>query len=355
MRNMNIADIIFEVCRSTHTPMCEEVFGKEGLDAVIKVMETVQALYKHVDLERISGQVIIFKVACPVDRRAPLPIGPAADFASLANEVLGDLCFEIAADGRPYAYTLGTSTLEMLARTSVVYHYQGAHEEFLAGSQRKSVPRYDTSARSQFSVPTFSNLRDALQNYASENVRESTCYYFSQVWYDANRLFFIAGPESIMRNSLTQFLRNRIGGVHDVWPEQNVNEKNPVDIRVKPRFSNNRLMIIEIKWLGDSAASDGHITARHRGSRAQEGADQLAEYIDEQRRSAPTSLIHGYYVIIDARRKNLPKYAATMTTITRANGLHYEGQALSFNPAPHLTRTDFDEPYRMFARPVCCD
>jgi len=351
----NITDIIFEVCRVTHVPMVQEVFGDAGLNAVYKVMETVHALYQHVDPERINGQIIVFKVVSSVVQWVPSPVGPAADFAGLANEVAGDLCFEVAADGRPYACTLGTATLETLARTAVVYHYKGAHEEFLAGSERKSVLRLDPSAHSQFSVPTFSNLRDALQNYASENVRESTCYIFRQVWYDANRLFFIAGPESIMRNSLTQFLRNRLGGDHDVWPEQNVNEKNPVDIRVQPRLSNNRLMIIEIKWLGDSVADDGHVTAKHRDSRAEEGADQLAGYLDEQRRSAPTSVIQGYYVIIDARRRNLPKHASLGTTITHANGLHYEGKEIKFNPAPRLIRTDFDKPYRMFARPKCCD
>ena len=174
---------------------------------------------------------------------------------------------------------------------------------------------------------------------------ESTCYIFHQAWHDANRLFFVAGPESLIRNSLTQFLRNRLGGNHDVWPEQNVNEKNPVDIRVQPRFFSNRLMLIEIKWLGDSVANDGHITATHRDRRAQEGADQLAGYLDKQRRSAPTSVIQGYYVIIDGRRRNLPVRAVPAITITRADGLHYEVQALSFNPAPHLTRPDFDYAY----------
>jgi len=286
----NISDIISDVCKESHVPMAQRVFGDAGLNAVYKVMETVKALYQQVELERIIGQVIVFQRIYTGDQKATLPVGPAADFASLPTEHIEDLCFEVSSDGRPYTCTLGTITREELAKTAVVYYYHCAYEEFLAGSQCKSVPRYDPSARSQFSVPTFSNLRDALQNFASENVRESTCYIFRQVWHDANRLFLIAGPESRMRDSLTQFLRNRLGGDHDVWPEQNVNEKNPVDIRIKPRFSNNRLMLIEIKWLGDSVASDGHVTAKHRDSRAQEGADQLAKYLDEQRQSAPTSV-----------------------------------------------------------------
>jgi len=189
-----------------------------------------------------------------------------------------------------------------------------------------------------------------LQHYARENVHESTCYILKDVWYEPSRLFLKAGPESTMRNSLVQFLRNRIGGDHDVWLEQNVDESHPVDIRVKPKLSNNRLMLIEIKWLGDSVAEDGHVTARHRDARAQEGANQLTQYLDDQRRFAPSNVVKAYYVIIDARRRNLHQGD---TTITHADGMYYESAELSFSPAPHETRRDFDPPYRMFARPIC--
>jgi hypothetical protein len=109
-------------------------------------------------------------------------------------------------------------------------------------------------------------------------------------------------------------------------------------------------MLIEIKWLGYSVAEDGHITARHKDRRAQEGADQLAKYLDEQRTSAPSRVIQGYYVIIDGRRENLSEGA---TTITSADGMFYEDKDLVFNPDHYAQRNDFDRPYRMFARPVC--
>jgi hypothetical protein len=213
-------------------------------------------------------------------------------------------------------------------------------------------PRLAPAARSQFAVPTFSNLREALQHFARENIRESTCYIFRNVWKGDNRLFFRAKPEATIRNSLTQFLRNSMGADHDVWPEQNVDESHPVDIQVKPRFNNNRLMLIEIKWLGWSVAEDGHVTARHKNPRAQEGANQLAQYLEDQRRFAPSSVIQGYYVIIDGRRENLHEGAIT---IQRIDGMHYESKELDFSPAHHETRKDFDPPYRMFARPICID
>ncbi len=353
---MNIVESIKAVCRDSHFPMAQEVFGGAGLDAIFQVMETVQELYRHVDLERISGEVLVYKVVSPPSNLGSAPgVARPVDFASLANQNIENLYFEIGADGRPHARSLGSTSREEIARTAVVYHCAGWQEEFLAGDKRKPVLRLDTSTRSQFSVPTFGTLREALQHFSRDNVRESTCYIFRGIWHDKNRLFLKAGPESLMRDSLTQFLRNRLGADHDVLPEQNVNERNPVDIRVQPRLRNNRMMIIEIKWIGDSAATNGHITARHRDRRAQEGATQLANYLDEQRQSAPSHVIQGYYVIIDARRRNLPATATAGVTIARADGFHYEAEVIAFEPAPHTTRSDFDEPYRMFATPICSD
>lgn len=349
----SLIEIITQVCKDTHVPMVQAVFGEAGVDAVFQIMETAKTLYKHVELERVSGSVVIYQiVSSPGAPPTPLSAGPAADFPGLSNLPLGDLVLEITADGRAYTRTLSGRTVEDLAQSAVVYRYSAGHEEFLAGPQRKAVLRLDSSARSQFSVPTFSNLREALQHYARENVRESTCYIFKYVWHDSNRLFFKAKPEATIRNSLTQFLRNRLGADHDVWPEQNVDESHPVDIRVKPQFSNNRLMLVEIKWLGWSAAGDGHITARHGTLRAQEGADQLAQYLDDQLHFAPSHVVQGYFVIIDGRRHDLHEGD---TTISTANGMYFEGEDLTFDPARHEIRNDFDPPYRMFARPICDD
>lgn len=350
---INQLETIVRVCEEAYLRMIEAVFGKPGVDAAFQVMDTAKLLYKHVELERIDGRVIIYRILQP-DAVAPAlgKASAAANFAAMANQQNGDLIIEVRPDGQVYSHAGVPVDLEELSRSALVYHWHGGEEEFLAGAQRKTVIKLDQTAHSQFAVPTFPNLREALQNFAVENVRESTCYIFRQVWHGQNRVFFNAKPEATMRNSLTQFLRNRIGGEHDVWPEQNVDERHPVDIRVQPRLSNNRLMLIEIKWLGWSADQDGHITVRYGNRRAQEGADQLAGYLNAQLQSAPSRVIQGYYVIIDGRRDNLSE---GMTTICRADGMYYESKDISFNPAHHTVRRDFDVPYRMFARPLCTD
>jgi hypothetical protein len=347
---IDITACIEEVCEHTHLPAIRAAFGEPGIDAAFEIMQVAKTLYRHVELERVKGRVTIFqKIVAAGAVHEPAPVVHAIDFGALANDTITDLTIEIASDKRPYVVA-AVPSVEELAKSAVVYHWQAGQEEFLAGATRKSVLRLDKAARSQFAVPTLPTLRDALKNYSVENVRESSCYIFREVWFEENRLFFKAKAEAIMRTSLTQFLKNRIGGDHDVWPEQNVDESHPVDIRVKPRLTNNRVMLIEIKWLGWSAAADGHITAKHGQPRSQEGASQLAQYLDDQRQSAPTSVIHGYYVIIDGRRNNLQQGA---TSITASDGLYFEQSELTFDPPYHTTREDFDPPYRMFAKPVC--
>src|SRR5215475_12137051 len=100
---MNIADIIPQIVSLSHVPMAQEVFGDPGLDAIFKVMETVRTLYRHIELERINGQIIVFQVVGRDNVMArSRPVGPPVDFAGLANQSLNNLCVEIAEDGRPY-------------------------------------------------------------------------------------------------------------------------------------------------------------------------------------------------------------------------------------------------------------
>jgi hypothetical protein len=349
---ISLLDAIAKVCRETHLPMIHAEFGDPGVNAAFEIMRTLKALYRHVEPERVSGEVIVYVALSDAGGNAQSSPRPALNFGALANATLTDLLIEVGPDGLPYEGFLPSGGIAELAQSGVVYRWRHNEEEFWAGTQRRSVVRLDPSARSQFSLPTFATLRDALNSYAVENVRESSCPVLEVAWHDGNRLFFKAAPEIHMRRSLALFLRNRLGVDHDVWQEQIVDESHPVDIRVTPRFDNNRLMLIEIKWLGDSANELGHITVKHRDARAKEGAEQLSGYLDSQRKTAPTSIAHGYYVIVDGRRKAL---RAGDSTISREHGLYYENVPVIFEPAYHETRHDFDPPYRMFATPVCND
>jgi hypothetical protein len=346
-----LPELIATVMQETHVPMAVDVFGQDGLDAVFRVMNAVRTFYREVDPERIEGEIVFFSRTLAAQQENS---GRTQPFRFCASEAVGGritmLVIEVDASGVLYKLDHTGLCIDTLARAAVVYHFSRGIELFYAGDQKREVVRLDHASLSQFAIPTFPNLRTALKDYATSNVRESTCYILNRIWFDQARLYLKAKPESIMRDSLTQFLRNRLGGEYDVWPEQNVNERNPVDIRVQPRMLNNRLMLIEIKWLGDSKAPEGRITVQYRDARAREGAVQLASYLDEQARSAPARVVHGFYVIIDARRKNL---IATSDSICRADGLHFQDAEIEFGASWDRNRPDLDPPYRMFACPVC--
>jgi hypothetical protein len=238
-----------------------------------------------------------------------------------------------------------------LAKAAVVYEYRNREEYFLAGNERKEMIRFDPTAESQFAVPTFFTLREALNAYAEEHVRLSGCPVLSKTWADSSRLFFKPGPEREMRRSLTHFLKSRLGASYEVRPEQPMGESNPVDIKVTYSPAK-RLMIIEIKWLGDSRNEAGGIGVSYRDARAKQGAKQLADYLDRNAAQAPLHVTQGYYVIIDARRRGLRQDS---TTISKEDGLFYADKEVVFDPEYHLLRPDFDVPRRMFAEPKYLD
>ena len=130
-------------------------------------------------------------------------------------------------------------------------------------------------------------------------------------------------------------------------PEQNVDTSKPVDIKVT-WFNSNRLALIEIKWLG-KARTDKKITVEYTESRARKGAKQLADYLDKNKPYSSIQVTRGYLVVIDARRA---KTDLSTAAVTADDGLKYASLEVSYSPAFHDTRTDFEVPFRMFAEPV---
>lgn len=344
-------EVLKNICGELNEVMVQEVFGQPGVDAIFKIMETLRELYLHVEPMRVEGEVIVFHPVFDDSGSAVTESGQlCGDLGLLSPRVNGGIILEIRGDGRRYVHPAGSVNLLTLAQRGVVYQYLSGKEHFLAGTNRKAVPLFDPTALSQFCGHTFFELGEALRNYAATQVRRTSCLILEAIWADQNRLFLNPGPEPTMRRSLTQFLKARLGAAYEVRPEQIMDESHPVDIKVTKTMTN-RLMIIEIKWMGDSRHADGHITVKHRDARALSGAKQLADYLDQNMVQAPLHVTQGYYVIIDARRGGL---TPSSTTIVRDDALHYENLEVAFNPEFHKIRVDFDPPYRMFSEPKYC-
>jgi len=178
-------------------------------------------------------------------------------------------------------------------------------------------------------------------------IRHSSCFIFQKCWYDKKRIFLKNAPEDLMRDSLHQFLHGHMRGDVEVRPEQNIDGLNPVDIKVT-WFNSNRLALIEIKWLGKSR-TETSITANHTEARARAGAQQLADYLQQNKPQSPLQTTRGYPVVIDARRGNTK---LTTETLPASDGMKYAASEIEYSPKFHEQRSDFEIPIRMFAEPV---
>ncbi len=348
-------DRLAALYNEAYLPFIEQKHGTAGGIAARVLMQTLKNIYAQ--REPISFErLIVFRTV------QELPLLPAtAEFVSVA-----ELCR--LTDARMAIQVTAGGALRVLAEipdilavsdTAVVYVYGEDHEEyFWARGQSRPVLRLHPALQSAFAAPTFETLDDALNDYARRVARVSHCHVLNAkwggggtrgAWYDDRRLFFLAKPEETLRRSLEQFLVTSLRGSADVRPEQNVDETQPIDIKVtfdSPRH----VALIEIKWLGKSRKEDGSMATPYYQHRAQEGADQLAAYLDANHPYDPENKTRGFLVVIDARRRGLNEQS---TTVTTADGMFYANKEIDYDPAHHITRNDFAPPLRMFVEPIC--
>ncbi len=329
-----------------YTNMVVQQHGAEASDVLRDLLAFLRHLYIKVAPETLTGKLTVFKT---LDRNAaiqPLDAGSLGHLQTVVGLPVGNVTIRCLESGRFILWTSEELTVAALADIAVVYSYDKEVEFFHAKRSSALVEKIVQDCASNFAVPTYSSLHEALERYRLTNVKHSSCPILNKVWYDSNRLFLVAGPEFHMRDSLTQFLKSRLRGQIEVRPEQVVDASHPVDIKVT-WWLTNRLALIEIKWLGQSREVT-KLGTKYSASRARDGAKQLAEYLDANTVQAPTQQTRGYLVIIDARRAKLTAKTKVLAT---SDALKYENEKLVFNPEYHKSRHDFHEPFRMFAEP----
>ena len=132
-------------------------------------------------------------------------------------------------------------------------------------------------------------------------------------------------------------------------PEQNVDVSKPVDIKVS-WIETNRVALIEVKWLGQSARSgDAHFTANYGQARARSGSEQLADYLDRYHVEAPLVDARGYLAVFDGRRRGLR--SADDINISLADATFFRHLEIDYDPAI-LDRNDFAPPVRFYSEAV---
>lgn len=353
MIQINI-ETIKEIVQQLYVSKIKNFYGDEGIAALRSVLETIHAVFRSIEPEVIRGTVVVFKnvkgVAPGLDAwKCLTDLTYSVQECPIASETYLNL--QVCSNGI-IKYSKAELNLAELSEVAVVYLYKDKTEGFLIQGKFEPIPNPYRPYASVFSVPTYSVLRDALEDYRRRVIKTSRgCQVFGSTWHQGAggpRLFFIRKPEAKIRQSLSYFLDSVLRGA-EVAPEQNVDETRPVDIKVTWMCSN-RLALIEIKWLGKSVDESGELKTEYTESRANDGARQLVDYIDTNYRNTPIHNRRGYLVVVDARRRGLQVGAKS---ISKRGGLWYQDRDITFTPDYHAIRTDFEEPMRMFAEPIC--
>jgi hypothetical protein len=343
-----------ELYNAAYLPFIEQNHGASGGVAARAIMQMLKDLYAHREPTSF-GRLILFQTVSEVPMfEARVEHTSVVELARLDDPVMA---VQLTGSGRLRVLTEIPDVLTV-SDYAVVYVYGDDGEEyFWARGQNRTVTRLHPALQSAFATPTFTSLDDALNYYARHVARVSRCHVLDPktggstrgAWYDPKRLFFLAKPETTIRRSLEQFLVASLRGSADVRPEQIVDESHPVDLKVtfdSPRH----VALVEIKWLGKSRNEDGSMATEYSQSRAQEGANQLADYLEANYPYDPEKKTRGYLVVLDARRWSLNEDS---TSVTSQNGMYYANREIAYDPDHHASRRDFAPPLRMFVEPVC--
>jgi hypothetical protein len=337
-----------KIAESLYSPMVEAIHGERGTRALRDVLEFLQAFYKRLAPETRKSRILVLKHLDDVTLDPLLDANECPSVSHMPTFSDDQVVVQVLQNGRSLVSQTAVVDPVQAAQESVVYTYEERIEKFYAGAEVRTVCNPGVGYASIFAVPTFDDLKLALDEYRDKHARKTSCQILAQAWKGQKRIVFRNAPESTMRNSLTQFLKDCVRGDVEVRPEQVVDQSHPVDIKVT-WYMSNRLGLIEIKWLGASKKGPNKLT-RYSEGRARKGAKQLADYLDGNAVQAPQQETRGYLVIFDGRRGGVKPWT---TRINHANGFKYEHAEIVFSPKYHHTRSDFDPPTRMFMEPVC--
>ncbi|WP_428481225.1 hypothetical protein [Pyruvatibacter mobilis] len=349
--------------RMAYLPHASDAFGDKGRSAITTLLDAVKLIYQRCPPEGLRGMLT---VAIGMNTTPTTPMirtwGEPILFQlydqvgnALAGADAGAHCMvELVPDGTFRFLQLGSDIdLKAAASDAIVYRYEQGVERILAKQYDDYVQKVSPILSSNFANATLDSLEEAFARY-SEFALETKCRILADVWeggVDGPRLVLVNRPESIMRDSLIQALQLVLRDAN-ARPEHNTDETKPVDIRVE-WFGSGAAALIEVKWLGRSTAVPRKPTKQvtftdYGPPRAQEGANQLADYLDREVRHTASTSTRGYLVVFDARRN---KIHGAANRLTQADAMHFANDALDYDPDHAKLRDDFAPPLRFFLNP----
>ena len=337
-------ELLQQVAQDDWVQRVVQAYDGDG-DRLQELLTAVRQTFEVISPETLEDGVTVFVDAACSDQFATA--GTKLESLDTLVDFIGShisICFT---DGE---FTFWQERVEpnQLSQSAPAYYYNGADQIVTQAASLEILS--PTGFYSLFAVPTFSDLEDALTHYDSAHARHSRCKILESCWHSDHRVLLANKPEESMRDSLEQFLVSTLRNhkLVEVRPEQNVDASHPADLKVAWTLTN-RIAFIEIKWLGDSVTQSGTSLTTYRDARAREGEQQIAEYLDFNRKYTPNHDVRGYLVVFDARRSGARFAEADLTA---AEAHHYALSSIDYGQNPlHESRRDLAEPVRFFMNP----
>jgi hypothetical protein len=336
-----------QIVEGLHLAGVEQAFGQIGVESFNKVVETVSELYQRFDPALRERRLLVYAATDVQSASVVLAGATVLRLDSIGREFAGADIIQVLDNGNLALVADAAADAVTLSQQGVVYSFAAGVELIYAKGERfRLVNPLPTLHASVFSRPTYKSLEDALEIYRVRIAKDTSCIILMEAWDSANRICFRKKPEAKMRQSLYQFLNGHLQDA-EVRPEQNNDESHPVDVKVSWLFSIQRA-IVEIKWLGDSR-EEGAISTSYRPARANEGAAQLANYLDQSQTWGSNVRTRGYLVVFDGRRRNV---SPNTQALSEADGFYYRDKEIEYDPDYSSVRQDFAPPVRFFMNPV---
>ncbi|MCA0979291.1 hypothetical protein LCM19_13035 [Qipengyuania flava] len=351
-------DSVLKLVEDAYVLKVIQAFGSDGSSSLSKLLDAVKLLYRDIAPEGISASLTMVSRVTEVEGHEVEGLEVLTDIRLVAERMActsRHVLVTLEPNGRfGFLATADISDAALFTGHAIVYRFQDHDDRIMAGDHDEIVPKVSSVQCSMFAVPTLSGLEDALRQYALA-ARETRCRILDKVWVgggDGPRLVLANKPERIMRDSLEQALSTLLQANANVRPEQNTDERKPVDLRIE-WYGSRASALIEIKWIGRAVAksrseSEEDSYTEYSDGRARDGAKQLADYLDREKRRSKDTTLKGYLVVFDARRKNV---AGPEDRLSKTDALHFEEREINYDPKLEESRDDFAPPQRFFMTP----
>lgn len=320
----------------------------------IKLAKFMQEVYRFIEPSHFPGRIMVF---FKKDDTKVLPnekFEKLYDLSMLSKGNFKSILIQLFQDEEelPIIYiNLDDKKIDNVKTVTdyVVY-------EFINGKELFNTNQTDIKVPNRYTCPSifalqYHFLNESLLRYKTERIRKVSCEHFKNCWSDKKYLYYVNEPEDPIQLSVSEYLKNSLRGV-DIVREYNLGASKPVDIRVFWSEAN-RAALIEIKLMGRAVDKNRKPNDyEYTNKRANDGMDQIKEYIELAESDSPKVINKGYLVVVDGRRKGLSK---SPVKISLADGLHYENIELEIDKGKQFyeNHLNIEEPIRMFAEPIC--